>query len=110
MTDFVIVLTTVPAGFDARTLAADLVSARVTACVSILPGVESVYAWQGAVHHDAEVQLANKTTRARVADVWTALRARHPYDTPEFLVLPVLEGEPSYLQWISDSTRATDRP
>jgi periplasmic divalent cation tolerance protein len=100
MDELVIALTTLPADSDASGLARALVAARVAACVTVLPAVRSIYRWEGAIHEDAEQQLVIKTTRARVGDLWAALQARHPYDVPEFLVLPVLDGNPQYLTWV----------
>lgn len=102
MSEFVVVLTTLPADFDASALAHELVEARVAACVNVLPVMRSVYTWQNAVHDEPEVQLVMKTSRAQIGALWTTLRARHPYDVPEFLVLPVLDGNPDYLKWIGD--------
>jgi periplasmic divalent cation tolerance protein len=103
MPEIVLALTTVPHDFDASALARSLVESRVAACVTMLPGVRSVYTWQGAVQEDGEQQLVIKTTRDRVQDAWAALKARHPYDVPEFLVLSVVEGNPDYLKWVGES-------
>lgn len=100
MTEFVVVLTTLPPDFDAAGLADALVTARVAACVTILPAVQSVYVWKGAVQRDQEQQLIMKTTRSQVPALWAALSARHPYDVPEFVVVPIVEGNPAYLDWI----------
>jgi periplasmic divalent cation tolerance protein len=105
MNDVVVALTTVPADFDATALADALVTERLAACVNILPAVVSVYAWEGAVQHDREQQLVMKTTRAQVAALWEALEKAHPYDMPEFVVLPVDDGSAAYLDWV----RAIDR-
>jgi len=103
MTDFVVVLTTLPADFDAATLAEALVAERLAACVNILPPMQSVYRWKGAVERDREQQLVIKTARARVDALWTALAARHPYEVPEFVVIGVSDGQKAYLDWIADS-------
>jgi periplasmic divalent cation tolerance protein len=104
MSECVLVLTTLPADFDAVTLARELVGSRLAACVNILPSVQSVYTWQGATEVDREQQLLMKTTRPRAEALWLALRLRHPYEVPEFIVLPILEGNPAYLKWMEDST------
>ena len=102
MREIVIALSTLPSGFDAPPLARDLVELGVAACVTILPAVQSVYVWEGAVQQETEQQLLIKTTRDRVAALWAALKARHPYDVPEFVVLPVSEGNPDYLRWVGE--------
>jgi periplasmic divalent cation tolerance protein len=100
MPDIVLALTTLPADVDAVPIARELIEAGLAACVSVVPAVRSVYAWQGAVEVGQEQQLVIKTTRVKVDAVWEVLRARHPYDVPEFLVVPVAGGSPDYLNWI----------
>jgi periplasmic divalent cation tolerance protein len=103
MSEIVAALTTVPAEFDGPALARDLVGAGLAACVTVVPAVESIYAWKGAVESGREQQLVIKTTSERVADLWSALKVRHPYEVPEFVVLPVVGGNEEYLQWIRDT-------
>jgi periplasmic divalent cation tolerance protein len=102
--DYVIALTTLPADADVNTLARTLVEERLAACVNVLPEMTSVYRWQGRVEKDTERQLIVKTTRARITVLWERLRELHPYDVPEFLVLPVLHGNDAYLKWVKEST------
>ena len=97
---FALVLTTVGADFDARALAHALVEARVAACVNIVPAIHSVYRWEGKVMDDAEQILVIKTTQDRVADLREALFARHPYDVPEFVVMPIAETSDAYGAWL----------
>ena len=103
MGEIVLALTTVPGDFDAAKLARNLVESGVAACVTCLPGVRSVYTWDGVVNEDAEQQLLMKTSRDRVQDLWTSLKAAHPYDVPEFVVVPVIDGNPAYLQWVASA-------
>jgi len=103
MSEIVIAFTTLPAEFDALALARELVESRVVACVTLLPPVQSIYEWEGTLTIDREQQLLMKTTRSLVADLWDALRTRHPYQVPEFLVVPVAEGNPAYLKWVQAS-------
>jgi periplasmic divalent cation tolerance protein len=105
MTDCVVALTTLPVDFDARSLAEGLVTDGLAACVSVVPQIESIYTWEGALQHDREQQLVIKTTRERVAALWAALRERHPYEVPEFLVLAVTDGNPAYMDWVARSAR-----
>jgi periplasmic divalent cation tolerance protein len=104
MSEIVLVLTTVPAGFDAPALAQELVRGRLAACVSIFPAVQSIYAWKGGIEDDREQQLVIKTTGSRIEAVWATLKARHPYDVPEFMVVSVAGGNQEYLDWIERST------
>jgi periplasmic divalent cation tolerance protein len=103
---YVVVLTTLPADADASALARALVEARLAACVNILPPMTSVYRWRDGIEEDTERQIVIKTTRARLPNLWERLRALHPYDVPEFVALPILDGSEAYLGWISESTGA----
>ena len=105
MTDFVIVLTTFPADKDPEPLAKALVDEKLAACVNVLPVMRSIYRWKGATEQADERQLVIKTTSKCVHEIETRLRALHPYDVPEFLVLPILHGSRDYLSWLTESTR-----
>ena len=102
---FVIVLTTLPVEGDVEKFASQLVEERLAACVNILPAMRSVYRWKNAVERADERQLVIKTTRARVTALESRLRAIHPYDVPEFVVLPIDSGSSDYLSWLTDSTK-----
>lgn len=90
----------------ARTLGLALVDERLAACVQLLPGVESIYRWEGAVETGAEILLIIKSTRGRFSDLQARLAALHPYKVPELVALPAVAGLPAYLHWVTDSTRA----
>ena len=107
MPEIILAVSTLPADFDAHALAGELVDLRVAACVTVLSGVRSVYRWEGALERSAEQQLLIKTTRDRVEALWAALRARHPYDVPEFVVVPVVDGNPDYLRWVEESVSSS---
>ena len=104
-TPHVLILTTLPADADADAFATALVEAQLAACVNLLPVMESVYRWDGRVQRDSERQLIIKTSRERVATLWQRVRELHPYDVPEFIVLPIVDGNEAYLRWIGESTR-----
>src|SRR5205814_1031285 len=95
----VVVLTTVGAGFDARTLAEHLVEERLAACVNVVNEVHSVYRWQGRVEHDVEQLLLIKTERERLDALQQRLFKVHPYETPEFVVMKIEELRGPYAQW-----------
>jgi periplasmic divalent cation tolerance protein len=105
MTDYVVVLTTLPAEGDVEQFASQLVGERLAACVNILPAMRSVYRWKGSVEGADERQLVIKTTRARISTLEARIRQLHPYDVPEFVVLPVDSGSADYFSWLADSTR-----
>jgi periplasmic divalent cation tolerance protein len=99
----VLVLTTVGADFDARSLAHALVEMQLAACVNIVPRIESVYRWEGRVANDAEQLLLIKTSDAHVEALREALFARHPYDVPEFVIVPVAGTSEAYGAWLLSS-------
>ena len=99
----VVVLTTVGAAFDARSLARALVEQRVAACVNIIERMHSIYRWENAVAEDGEQLLLIKTTPQRVDDLRQALFAIHPYDVPEFVVLRIEETSAAYGEWLAES-------
>ena len=99
-----LVLTTVGADFDARALAHTLVEARLAACVNIIDRIHSVYRWEGRVADDGEQLLLIKTTDARVDALREELFRLHPYDVPEFVVLPIESVSEAYGSWLLSST------
>lgn len=102
--EYVLVLTTLPADADASAFGRTLVEDRVAACVNLLPLMESIYRWEGDIQHDRERQVIIKTSRERVGNLWERLRDMHPYDVPEFIVLSIADGNEAYLRWIGEST------
>jgi periplasmic divalent cation tolerance protein len=102
MTDAVVVLTTVDAGFDAVGLARKLVDRGLASCVNVLPGVTSVYRWEGRIKADPEQQLIIKTTGDRVHRLQEAMKELHPYDVPEFIVLPITAVSEDYLKFMKE--------
>ncbi|HEY8515242.1 MAG TPA: divalent-cation tolerance protein CutA [Candidatus Binatia bacterium] len=99
----VVVLTTVGNEEDAVRVARTLVERRVAACVNVLPGVRSIYRWQGAVQDDGELLLIVKTTRARRDALVEALREVHPYEVPEVVALDPTFVAPAYARWLVES-------
>lgn len=104
MNDMLLVMTNVPDRQSALALAETLVNARVAACVNCLPGIQSVYRWQGKIEQGEEVTLLIKTARERYADLEGVIRNEHPYDVPEIVALPVEAGLPAYLVWVAEET------
>jgi len=100
------VLTTLPDRDAAGTLARSLVADRLAACVSIGAPVESIYHWRGAIETSTEVPLTVKTRADLFDAVAAAIRARHPYELPEILAVPITDGADDYLAWIDAETRA----
>lgn len=100
-----VVLVTAPDAKTGRDLAAAALKSRLVACANLLPKIESHYWWQGKLESSAEVLIIFKTTKANLKKLEKLIVAHHPYDTPEFLVLPILAGNKRYLDWVSQSVR-----
>ncbi|HEV2913683.1 MAG TPA: divalent-cation tolerance protein CutA [Pyrinomonadaceae bacterium] len=98
--DAIVVLMTAGSREEAARLAEMLVGARLAACVQIMPEMESIYHWKGAVHRDPEILLLAKTTRGRFDELEREVRALHSYETPEIIALSVEAGSAPYLEWL----------
>jgi periplasmic divalent cation tolerance protein len=101
--EFSVVLVTAPNLKTGRKLARAALTARLVACANLIPRIESHYWWQGRLEAGAEVLLVMKTTTARLPALEKLVVAQHPYDTPEFVVLPISRGNKRYLDWVQDS-------
>ena len=97
------VLVTAPDLKAARKLAKAALAARLAACVNLVSKIESHYWWQGQLESSTEVLLILKTTTAKLSALERIVLANHPYDTPEFVVLPLRGGTERYLAWLSES-------
>ena len=103
-TDIVIVLTTVPTSLDVDQLVRKLLQRRLIACANVMPPMLSAYWWKGAIETAEERQVVFKTRVGCIAELDVALRELHPYEVPEFLVLPVSGGGERYLRWVRAET------
>lgn len=95
-----VVLSTSPDPDSARNLARRLVELELAACVNVIPGIESHYRWNGALECESEHLLLIKTHEARLIALEREIRKMVPYETPEFLVLPMKGGSEDYLAWM----------
>ena len=107
MSDELIVLVTTPNAEEAARIADVLVSERLAACVNIVPGIESIYRWEGKVTRDRESLMIIKTTGERYDELERRVKELHSYSTPEVIALKIERGSEQYLNWLRDST-ATD--
>jgi periplasmic divalent cation tolerance protein len=96
---FRLVLVTAPELKTARKLARAALEARLIACANLVPKIESHYWWKGKIERGAEVLLLLKTSASKLRALEKLILANHPYDTPEFVVLPVSSANERYLTW-----------
>jgi len=96
------ILLTAPDVDVAERVGRALVEERLAACANIVPGVVSLFRWEGEVQREAEVLVIVKTTDERVEDVRARVVELHPYQVPEVLVLPVVAGHAPYLDWVRE--------
>jgi periplasmic divalent cation tolerance protein len=99
----IVVLCTVPNSTKGAEIAQTLVTEKLAACVNIVDKLRSVYWWDGAVCDDSESQLIIKTRIDRFEKLRKRIISLHPYDTPEVIALPIVEGHEAYLDWIDAS-------
>ena len=102
-TEACVVLCTCPDEEVALRVATAVIERKLAACVNRVPGIESIYHWEGKVERDREELLVIKTTRAVYADLEACIREVHPYDVPEVIALPIEAGSSDYLEWIAGS-------
>jgi periplasmic divalent cation tolerance protein len=100
-TDPIVVFVTAGSREEAARLADILVTARLAACVQILPEIESVYHWKGAIERAPEILLLAKTTKENFAALESAVRALHSYETPEIIALHITAASAPYLEWLT---------
>ncbi len=102
--DVLLILTNCPDETTANAIGLAVVEARLAACVNILPRVQSIYRWQGAVESASEIPLLIKSTAAAYPALEATIRELHPYELPEIVALDVARGLPGYLNWVAGET------
>jgi periplasmic divalent cation tolerance protein len=95
---------TCPDTATAQAIAEVLVGERLAACVNVLPGLRSVYRWQGAIERADEALLLIKTVQAQLPALQARMAALHPYELPELVAVEVAGGLAAYLDWIAESS------
>ena len=100
-----LVITTFPNEEVARQIGTQLVEIQLAACVNLLPGVQSIYCWKGKVEKESEILGYIKTTNSRLEELEKWLQENHPYDEPEFVVVPIEAGSSGYLGWVREQTQ-----
>ncbi|HRD49987.1 MAG: divalent-cation tolerance protein CutA [Candidatus Competibacter sp.] len=101
-----LILCTCPDPATAERIAETLVGEQLAACANIVPGLTSIYRWQGQIQRDSELLLLLKTRQAIYPLLEARIRELHPYQVPEIIALPIQAGSAAYLDWIADNTGA----
>lgn len=104
-----VVLVTAPSAEAGTAIGRALVDERLAACVNVVPGLTSIYRWQGQREEASECLLVIKTDAARYAALERRVLELHPYSVPEVLALPVEAGAPAYVQWVKESVTVEGR-
>jgi periplasmic divalent cation tolerance protein len=104
MTDYIVVFVTAPEN-EAPALAKTLVEERLVACVNLVPGLRSIYWWQGKVEDEPEVLCIMKTRSNLFESLRDRVRELHSYEVEEIIALPILAGNLPYLDWIKENTQ-----
>jgi periplasmic divalent cation tolerance protein len=105
MTDKIVVLSTCATAEDAERLARALVSGRLAACVNVVPQIRSYYRWKGELEIGEEFLLIIKSSRDLFGALKTELEKLHPYEVPELVALPIVDGAENYLSWLAQNLR-----
>lgn len=105
MTDKVVIMVTASSRRECSKIARRLIDEKLAACVNISHPIQSVYRWEGKIEQSKEFLMFIKTKRELFQQVRAEIALVHSYHTPEIICLPIIEGSPNYLQWVSDSVR-----
>jgi periplasmic divalent cation tolerance protein len=105
--DYCLLYMTAASADEARRIGAALVDENLAACVNVIDGMTSIYRWEGAVRNDSEAVFIAKTRRSLVESVVARVKALHSYTCPCVVALPILDGNPAFLEWIGQETKET---
>jgi periplasmic divalent cation tolerance protein len=104
MSQFIVVLVTCGSEEEALKIGRVLVEERLAACANLVSPVRSIYRWEGKLCEDPESLLVIKTQQDRFESLEKRIKSLHSYSVPEIIGLPILEGSPSYLEWLREMT------
>lgn len=102
--EFALVLVTAGSQEEAERMGRALVDSSLAACVNVLPGLRSIYRWEGKIWEEGEFLLLIKTRMALFRQVECTIKAIHSYELPEIIAIPVIQGSETYLNWLREST------
>jgi len=98
--DFIIILITAGSIDEAQQISRALLDQKKVACVNIVPKISSLFWWQGKIDQENEVLLLAKTKKSKFPEIINLIKEVHSYDVPEVIALPIIDGNPDYLEWI----------
>ncbi len=90
---------------EAEKISSSLIEKKLIACANLVPGIQSLFRWEGEVCKESEILLILKTTDEKFEPILNEVKKLHSYDTPEVIALPIINGSEDYLKWISDETQ-----
>lgn len=102
---YIVVFVTAKDHDQARKISKALVEDKLVACANIVPGIQSVFWWDGKVDEANEVLLILKTKKSLLKKITEKVKSLHSYDVPEIIALPIIDGSKDYLRWLSESVR-----
>ena len=103
--DYIVVFCTVPDKESGLQIANELVSQKIAACVNIVPGITSIYTWNGQICNDQELLLIIKAKKTHYNEIEDVIKKLHTYQVPEIIALSIVDGSKNYLQWIIEVTK-----
>ena len=101
----IIVLITASSDEEAEKIARTLVADRLAACVNIIPGIRSIFFWDGKTQDERETLLVAKSTASHMERITARVKELHSYSVPEVIALPVTAGSPGYLAWLNETVK-----
>ena len=101
-TKYSLIMTSCSNRNEADALALHILDKRLAACVSVIPGVRSHYWWENKIESDNETVLLIKTESSRIDELISEIQEKHSYSNPEVIALPIIDGSPAYLMWVSE--------
>ena len=102
---YCVVLVTTKDEDEAKVISEKLLEEKLAACANIVPGVRSLFRWEGKIDHADEVLLVLKTKKELFGELSAAVKSLHSYSVPEIIALPIVEGNEEYLNWINESVK-----
>ncbi|CUS92897.1 divalent cation tolerance protein [Candidatus Kryptobacter tengchongensis] len=109
MTDYIVVLITTPNVIEARKISKTLVEEKLAACCNVIEKVNSIYFWQNNIEDDFESLIIIKTRKDVFPELVKRVKELHKYTVPEIIAIPIIEGSDSYLNWIDETVKQTEK-